>query len=339
MHLLASLVTLFTLSLLTLSASAQLNQAFSSSSPITVHPISNIVRGTVLRPDGRPASDVRVELDQDGTAIPVGSTYTQPDGAFELYNIPGGSYELVAESKDARVDQHVQFQSGESEVQLRLPRNASPTPNMAPTVSVVQMLVPESAQKLLQKALAAFEHGRYDKSKSLLDSALQIDPQYAEALTLRGSIEMSQGDLSGAQQDLERAVQVDPNYSGAYAELGAIYNHQGRFDDAARVSERSLTLSPRSWQGYFEMAKAAIGKGMYEKGLQLAARAQRLSGNSFAAIHLIKAYALLPMRFYKDARYELRAFLAREPNSSNARQAQMLLAEIDSMPATAAPSH
>jgi tetratricopeptide (TPR) repeat protein len=336
MHLLASLVTLFTLSLLTLSASAQLNQEFSSSSSITVHTTPNIVRGTVLNAAGRPASDVHIELDQDGTAIPVTSTYTEEDGAFELYNIPGGSYELVAESKDARIDQHVQLQSGESQVELRLPHNTSAIREAVPTVSVAQMMVPESAQKLLRKALTAFEHGKYDKSKSLLDCALQIDPQYAEALTLRGSIEMSQGDLSGAQQDLERAVQADPNYSGAYVELGAIYNHQGRFDDAARVSERSLTLSPRSWQGYFEMAKAAIGKGMYEKGLQLAARAQRLSGNSFASVHLIKAYALLPLRFYKDARYELRAFLAREPNSSNAKQAQMLLAEIDSMPATAA---
>jgi tetratricopeptide (TPR) repeat protein len=337
MHLLASLATLFTLSLVTLSVSAQINQAFSG--PITVHTISNIVRGTILRSDGRPASDVHVELDQDGTAIPVSSTYTEQDGAFELYNIPGGSYELVAESKDARVDQHVQLQSGESEVQLRLPRNTASIQEAAPTVSVVQMMVPESAQKLLRKALAAFEHGNYDKSKSLLDSALQIDPQYAEALTLRGSIEMSQGDLSGAQQDLERAVQVDPNYSGAYVELGAIYNHQGRFDDATGVSERGLTISPRSWQGYFEMAKAAIGKGMYEKGLQLAARAQRLSGNSFAAVHLIKAYALLPMRFYKDAKYELQAFLSREPNSSNARQAQMLLAEIDSMPSSTVEAH
>ena len=49
------------------------------------------------------------------------------------------------------------------------------------------------------------------------------------------------------------------------------------------------------------MAKASIAKGMYDQGLQFAREAQRLSGNSFAAVHLIKAYALMPMRLYKAA--------------------------------------
>jgi tetratricopeptide (TPR) repeat protein len=200
-------------------------------------------------------------------------------------------------------------------------------------------MVPESAERLFGKARVAFEHRKYDKSKSLLDNALQIDPQYAQALTLRGQIEMSKGDLASAQQDLESAVKVDPNYGYAYISLSVIYNHQSRFDDAMRVSQRGLTLAPKSWQGYFEMAKASVGKGMYEKGLQLAAQAQRLSGNSFAAVHLIKAYALVPMRLYKDARYELHAFLSREPNSSSAKQAQTLLAAIDALPATSQSAH
>lgn len=336
MHLLASLATLFTLSLLTVSASAQLSQAFLGS--ITLN-TANTVHGTVLKTDGRPASGIHVELDQSDSAIPVVSTLTDQDGSFELESVPDGNYELVAESGDAHVDSHVQVRAGEADIQMRLQRNNALLQDAAPMVSVAQMMVPVTAQKLFGKAQTAFHHGRYDKSKSLLDCALQIDPQYAEALTLRGLIEKSEGDLAGAQQDLERAVQIDPNYSNAYVELGAVYNHQGRFDDAMLASERGLTLSPRSWQGYFEMAKASIGKGMYEKGLQLAAQAQRLSGNSFAAVHLIKAYALLPMRFYKDARYELRAFLSREPNSSNAKQAQMLLAEIDDMPASAAAAH
>lgn len=337
MYLPASLAMLFTLLLLTLSASAQLTQAFANSLPSRA--AFPAVHGTVLSADGRPASGIHVELDEAGTALPVTSTYTESDGTFELYNIPEGSYELVAESIDSRADDRVQVQPGEPQLKLILHRNGSPDQNLMPTVSVAQMMVPESAERLFRKARVAFEHRKYDKSKSLLDNALQIDPQYAQALTLRGQIEMSEGDLPSAQQDLESAVRIDPNYGSAYISLDAIYNHEGRFDDAMRVSQRSLTLVPKSWQGYFEMAKASVGKGMYEKGLQLAAQAQRLSGNSFATVHLIKAYALVPMRLYKEARYELQAFLSREPNSTGAQQAQTLLAQIDSMPATAESAH
>lgn len=332
MYLSASLATLLTLSLIALPASAQLSQAFASALPVNLN--LSAIHGTVLSAAGEPASGIRVELNQTGTAIPVTSTYTERDGTFELYNIPEGNYDVVAESTDAHVDDHIQVQPGQSQLQLRLRSDAAPTQDPPATVSVAQIMVPESAAKLFRKAQAAFDHRKYDKAKALLDNALQIHPQYPQALTLRGLIETSNGDLPAAQLDLEGAIRVDPAYSPAYVGLGVIYNHQGRFDDAMRVSQRSLTLAPKTWQGYFEMAKATIAKGMYEKGLQLAVQAQRLSGNSFAAVHLIKAYALLPMRFYKDARYELQAFLSRDPNSDGARQAKTLLAEIDSMPVT-----
>jgi TolA-binding protein len=78
---------------------------------------------------------------------------------------------------------------------------------------------------------------------------------------------------------------------------------------------------------------------MYAQGLQLARQAQRLSGNSFAAVHLIKAYALVPMRLYKDAKYELQAFLSREPKGNSAQQAQTLLAEVEAALPASASAH
>lgn len=327
-------VVLLSLSFFTLYSNAQL---LSNANP--AGDLQPGVQGTVLNPDGKPASGIHVELDEANTALPITSTYTQKDGTFELYNIPAGNYEVVAESRDSLTTNALTVQDGQSALQLRLSRNTPPALNIAPVVSVAQMMVPSSAQKLFRKAQKAFNDRQYDKSTKLLDQALQIDPQYADALTLRGLVELGTNKIDDAQSDFERATQVDPTCSGAYVALGAIYNHQGRFDDAMRVSERSLALSPRSWQSYFEMAKASIAKGMYTQGLQFAREAQRLSGNSFAAVHLIKAYALMPMRLYKAARYELQAFLSRQPDGSNAEQAQILLAQIDAMPSSLVAPH
>lgn len=329
----ASLATLFTVSLLTAYGIAQAPQN-SLLDSVNSSPLG--LRGKVLSPDGKPASGIHIEVDEVTTAIPVTSTYTERDGSFALYNIPTGSYEVVAESKDSLVSDTVTVQPGAAQLDLRLPRNQSPVSAFAPTVSVAQMMVPEGAQKHYRKANAAFTKGDLDKAREQVDAALMIEPQYPDALTLRAFIAMQKGDLNSAQQYLERAVHIDPNCSEAYIGLGAVYNHQGRFDDAMRASQRSLTLSPKSWQAYFEMAKANIAKGMYARGLQFARQAQRLSGNSFAAIHLVKAYALIPMRFYKDARYEVQAFLSHEPKGTSAEQAQALLAQIDAdMPAPA----
>ncbi len=294
------------------------------------------VGGKILSIDGRPVSGVHVELDDAATAIPIASTATEGDGSFELYNIPKGNYELVAESDDHQIDNVITVTAQERPIELRFLKQATAPAEAPSTISVAQMLVPGKAQDYYDKAQQAFAKGQLDKSMALVDAALTIEMQFAKALTLRGVIELQKSDLQSAQRDLERAVNIDPSYASIYPALGAIYNHEGRFDDAMRVSERGVGVSPKSWQSYFEMAKASIAKGMYQKGLQFARQAQRLSGNSFAAAHLVRAYALVPLKLYKDAKYELQAFLSREPNGSGAKQAQLLLAQIDAaVPATA----
>ena len=292
--------------------------------------------GKVLGADGRPLPGIHVEVDEASTAVPVSSTFTQPDGSFELNNIPQGHYEVVADSGDSEVIDDVAIALDRPTLELRFPHSNS-SYYSDPTISVARILVPERAQKLYHKAYNAFAQGRDDEAEELLDEALVIEPHFAEALVLRGTIRMQQQDLEQAQAYLEKAVHVDPWYSPAYVHLAAVYNHEGRYDDAMRASERGLTLSPRSWQGYFEMAKASVAKGMYQKALQLARQAERLGGNGFAGLHLVKACALYPMKLYKDARYELQAVVSREPKGQSAQQAQTLLAQIDAAdhPATA----
>ena len=73
----------------------RLTQAFASSLPSPA--AFPAVHGTVLIPTDAPASGIHVELDDAATAVPVTSTYTERDGTFELYNIPQGNYEVVAE--------------------------------------------------------------------------------------------------------------------------------------------------------------------------------------------------------------------------------------------------
>lgn len=331
----AAFEVLVSLALFTYACTAQIEPSLNATQANNVNPG---LQGTVLNADGKPASGIHVELDEPLTALPVTSTYTERDGTFELYNIPKGNYELVAESTDSLASPVI-VTPGESHLELRLQPGGPPAEQFPQTVSVAQMMVPESAQRPYRKAMTAFKIQQYDKSLKLVNEALQIEPHFAEALTLRGYIELVKDNISAAQQDFESAVHADPGCGQAYLGLSTAYNHQGRFDDAMRASQRSLSLSPRSWQAYFEMAKAAIAKGMFAQGLQLARQSQRLSGNSFAAIHLIKAYALVPLRLYKDAKYELQAFLSREPKSESVPQARALLAEVDAAMPASAPAH
>jgi len=311
-------------------------EAQKSSSPGAA---SAALQGKVLGADGRPVPGIHVELDDASTAMPVTSTYTQPDGTFELYNIPTGNYEVIAESCDAEVSNPVSVETKPSSLELQLPAsNAAASPLDAAT-SVARMLVPGKAQKFYDRAFASFSASKYDEAEKQLDAALQIDPDFPEALTMQGVIELGKADLAAGQESLEHAIKVDPSASAAYIALAAVYNHEGRFDDAMRASEKGLSLAPRRWQAYLEMAKASIAKSMYHSGLKFIRQAERLGGSTEAEVHLVKAYALVPLKLYKDAKYELQASLARQQHGHVADQAQQMLARLDSTETAAVAAH
>ena len=179
------------------------------------------------------------------------------------------------------------------------------------------------------KAREACAGGKFDDAQKLLERALQIYPQFAEALTLRGLLQLRANHIDQGRQDFEQAIQYDPTYGPAYVALGAAYNAQAHYDDALRTLELGTAISPLAWQGYYEMARASIGKGFYDKGLQFADRAEQLNGNHLAAIHLLKAYAMIPLKFYSRAKEELQAYLQHEPRGGNAEQARHLLAQLN----------
>ena len=287
--------------------------------------------GKVLNADGRPVPGIHIELDDPSTAVPVTSTYTQPDGTFELYNIPKGNYEVIAESADSQVSGSIAVEPGRPSLQLQLPGGKSASAPLDATISVARMLVPPRAQKLYRRAFNYFNAGKYDQAEQQVDEALLIDGEYGDALTLRGLIEMRKADISVGQRTLEQAIQVDASQSAAYIALAAIYNHEGRFDDAMRVSQQGLSVAPRTWQAYMEMAKASIAKSMYQSGLKFIRQAERLGGNAYGEVHLVKAYALIPLKLYKEARYELQASLTREHGGSVADQAKTMLAQVNSL--------
>lgn len=322
----ARIATLTTLLLTTSFLSAQ--QSLTNASATTE---SWTVRGRVLGANGHPAPGIYVELDELSTAMPVTSTYTEQDGTFEIYNIPRGNYEVVAESESAEVSDQVSLDSSRSSLQLRLPRDVNPVPFSAPTISVAQMLVPEKAQKLYRKARQEFARGKYAQSKALLEQALIIEPQFPSALALRGLIELAAADVSGAQRSLEQAINIDPGDGPAYIVLAAVYNDEGRFDDALGASYRGISLLPDAWQAYMEMAKASMAKQMYQKALHLLRRAESLGGTGFAEVHLVKAYALVALKLYKPAHDELQASVARDPKGPVALQAQAMLARLSTL--------
>jgi tetratricopeptide (TPR) repeat protein len=297
------------------------------------------ISGSVRTADGRPMGNIRVELRDGSTGSIVNSAYTGAGGTFEFQQIPQGSYEVVATSGTQQVEERVESRSMNAMVDLRLPSPAngnSPSDGMGNrTISVAQYKVPEAAREELRKAREASVKDKHDEAQRHLEKALDLAPNYADALTLRAIYKLDAKDIDSAIDDLNKAIQNDANCALAYMALGSAFNMQSKFDDALRTLQRGESLAPDAWQTYFEMGRAYAGKSDFEAAVRALDRAQTLAPAEFPLIRLVRAHALLSLNRYGDAAADLEAYLNKNPNGPEVGQAQRMLERARAGMATA----
>lgn len=285
------------------------------------------ITGNVLSLAGKPLTDVQVQLQDMNGGIPAASTYTDRTGAFSFNGIPPGSYQVVAVSGMYQASDRVEVHGMAASATLRMPiRDTRPNDGAGSnTVSVAQYRVPEKAREQFLKAREASSKLKTEEAQKYLKRALEIYPNYADALTLRAILELNELDTTAAVTDTQRAIESDGSYALAYTVLGAALNATGSFDEALRVLQRSETLAPDSWQTYYEQGKAYLGKSDYRASVQQLDKAASLAQGDFPLMHLVRARALIGLTQYADAATELEAFLAKEPDGPDSAQAKIML--------------
>jgi tetratricopeptide (TPR) repeat protein len=281
--------------------------------------------GTVTALDNRTLRDLRVTLRNVRTGAMLTSTTVAPDGSFQIYNIPPGSYEVSASSGTHEAREQIEIRSAPVTVRLQLAAE-SREPAGGGTISASQLSVPDKARREYAKAEEVYGKNKLAEAGEHLERALAKAPQFAAALTLRGILEMNQGKLQEALSDLQQAVSADPGYARAYIAQGAALNLVEKFDDAIRSLQQGARLAPDSWQAYFELSKAMLAKDQFEESLKFATKAADLMSD-FAEIRMVKGCALLGMHRYQDAANELERFLAAEPSGPQADYARVTLSQ------------
>jgi len=297
---------------------------------------NNVVSGILSGAVGVALSGVTVELRDAATGTVLSLTTTKSNGSFELYNTAAGNYELVARAQGYEARELIPAARMLTRIDLRMARSAGNAGGSEPVISLARLKVPGKARERYDKAMQAFLRGNVDQADKAVNQSLDIYPDNPEALTLRGMIALRQNNAAAAIEDFQKSIDVDPNYVPAYTSMSSTFNSQGKYDDAARTTERALAVNPNAWQGYFELSKSMLGKRMYDKALQMANRAEALAPGGIAVIHLLKAYALVPLTLYKDASTELQAFLSHAPKGQDTSEVKVLLAKVHAAETTAA---
>jgi tetratricopeptide (TPR) repeat protein len=98
------------------------------------------------------------------------------------------------------------------------------------------------------------DQGKLDEAIQHFERALQLRPDYADALNNLGFALAKQGRWDEAIQHYERTLQLRPDYAEAHCNLGIALAKQGRWDEAITQLQQALALA--MVQGNTTLAKS-----------------------------------------------------------------------------------
>jgi Flp pilus assembly protein TadD len=89
-------------------------------------------------------------------------------------------------------------------------------------------------EDLFEQAVNAFGDGKLDESIELYRKALEIDPNYQDALHGLGMSLFNHGRFEEAAEAAQRLIAIDSEDVLAHTSLSMIYHAQGRIEDAEK---------------------------------------------------------------------------------------------------------
>jgi tetratricopeptide (TPR) repeat protein len=123
-----------------------------------------------------------------------------------------------------------------------------------------ERLKPE-ARVAFNLAKAQLQLGLSDNALTSLQKALQLQPDYPDALLMLGVQLRKQGNNDGALKAFSRLVSIKPQDAEAHCNIGAIYYDRRDYAPAAAALEKGLAVNPKIPKAYFLLAESYVKMG------------------------------------------------------------------------------
>jgi tetratricopeptide (TPR) repeat protein len=166
-----------------------------------------------------------------------------------------------------------------------------------------------------------------DKAAEVAGIAIAAFPQSAEALQMRGSIELYQNQLDDAYRDFAAAAKFSPQAADPRFFMALVDYRQARFDDAAKVLKDAIALGIADSDLHYMLAECALRVNATDSRTALSELDQAIQLNeSSVSARVLRGMTLLDTGRPADAVVDLKRALDLNPNPQrDTRNAKYLL--------------
>lgn len=287
------------------------------------------IYGRVSLPNGQPAN--RVDVFIEGFNGLNRQTRTDDQGRYEFFAVPGGRYRLKASDPAdssliaSDVEADTSRTSGNRLVvhiymrKINAPKQPSPKPGVLSVEEALQP-VPKEARKAFEQGLKYQEEKKPDRARASFDRAVEIYPEYFQALSARGELHIGGGKIDEATRDFESALKFNESYAPALRGIGYCRLEQQNYAEAARYLVRALETEPNNANSHLFLGIALLALNQTPLAKEAFAQALKLDAEASMTAHVYLADVYARDRQYKEAADELDIYLKARPNAAGAER-------------------
>jgi tetratricopeptide (TPR) repeat protein len=191
--------------------------------------------------------------------------------------------------------------------------------------------VPEKARAAYKRAMEAVSNGKLQAGISGLEQAINLYPQYVNALNDLGVIYLKLNEFEQAAVNFRKAIEIDKRFFHPRLNLGIVLSKQGKYQEAAEI----LGALYRENHGMLEVrlayGKALRGAGELaeaEKIYRSTLESKNLEPQQLANLHFSLGVVLDRQSRYADAVIELDKAIALEDSANSHLQLGATLIQL-----------
>ncbi|MDQ2922390.1 MAG: DUF2012 domain-containing protein [Acidobacteriota bacterium] len=297
------------------------------------------ITGTVRDDTGHAVSSIRVSL-EDENSQPVGTVFVDSSGRFQFRSLRPGNYVLRVET----VGTPFEPQAISVPLQSMTRRDINLSTTEEPTLVDVTLKRKKSssatatgvlfAQVVPPPAREAYNRGASDIRKdpdsaiAALKKAIEIFPDYFDALELLGREYVRRGQFETAMPILLHAVEINNKAYASMYGLGFAFLRLNHFAESVQWLEKAAAGDPGNPIVYLNLGLAYGNNGALSDSEGALKKAYKLGGATFADAHLYLAGIYNKQERFGEAWRELELYLKEAKGIKDKTQINTMISNL-----------
>jgi Tfp pilus assembly protein PilF len=171
-----------------------------------------------------------------------------------------------------------------------------------------------------------------------LERALQICPDFSEALNNLGVHYFGEHNYTKSVEYLQKATEADPDLYAAWVNLGSSLLATGKFNQALETAKRAYALQPEEASANSQLAMNYYYLRDYEEAKKYFEKVLQLDPQSATAPQLFLAQISIEQRKEAEAQQYIQSFLDLHPNLPQGPRLREVMKQVSARQYVAVPS-